>query len=105
MKSGAVAGDTVLIGASDSAVVFDWEPTMVTGAELLGQRGTDLRLDQSSRPTAHEKREAARDRYVARQRTQAELESERQSGHWATAEGREDRFDESPTVSEANPDA
>ncbi len=105
LKSGAVAGDTVLIGAADDAVVFDWEPTMVTGAELLGQRGTDLRLDPSSRPTASEKREAARDRYVARQRTQAELEAERQSGHWATADGREDRFDESPTVSEANPDA
>ena len=84
-KAGAVSGDTVLIGASDDAVVFDWEPTMASGAELLGQRGTDLRLDQPSRPSRDEKREAARDRYVARQSTQAELEAERRSGHWATA--------------------
>ncbi len=86
-KAGAVAGDTVLIGAADDAVVFDWEPTMVAGAELLGQRGTDLRLHQPSRLSRDEKREAARDRYVARQKTQAELETERRSGHWATARG------------------
>jgi hypothetical protein len=45
-KVGAVAGDTVVIGATDDAVVFDWEPTLQAGAELLhGRRGTDLRLD------------------------------------------------------------
>ncbi len=84
-RSGAVAGDTVLIGADDDAVVFDWEPTLIAGAELLGQRGTDLRFDTSTRLSAKEKREAAHDRYVARQSTQSELESERRSGHWATA--------------------
>ena len=85
VKSGAVSGDTVLIGAEDDAVVFDWEPTLVAGAELLGQRGTDLRLDPSHRPSRDEKREAAHDRYVARQSTQADLEAERRAGHWATA--------------------
>ena len=35
-KVGAVAGDTVVIGATDDAVVFDWEPTLQSGAELLG---------------------------------------------------------------------
>ena len=85
LKAGAVAGDTVLIGAADDAVVFDWEPTMAAGAELLGPRGSDLRVDPSERRTARDKREAARDRYVARQATQAELEAERRSGHWATA--------------------
>jgi len=85
VKAGAVSGDTVLIGAEDDAVVFDWEPTLVAGAELLGQRGTDLRLDPSHRPSRDEKRESARDRYVARQSTQADLEAERRAGHWATA--------------------
>ncbi len=89
-KAGAVAGDTVLIGAADDAVVFDWEPTLIAGAELLGQRGTDLRLDQPTRPNRDEKRSAARDRYVARQATQADLEAERRSGHWATSRDSDD---------------
>jgi GTP-binding protein len=47
---GARQGDTVVIGGrngNDSeAVVFDWEPTIRAGAELLhGRRGTDLRLE------------------------------------------------------------
>jgi len=91
-KAGAVSGDTVLIGDADDAVVFDWEPTMSSGAELLGQRGTDLRLDQPNRLSRDEKREAARDRYVARQATQAELEAERRAGHWATAAPKDDEL-------------
>jgi len=47
-KQGAKPGDTVVIG-EDDGVVFDWEPTMMAGAELLvspvtpgdaGQHGT-----------------------------------------------------------------
>ena len=75
----------MLIGAADDAVVFDWEPTLISGAELLGQRGSDLRLAESQRATRDEKREAAHDRYVARQATQSDLEAERRAGHWATA--------------------
>jgi GTPase len=50
-KLGAQEGDTVIIGGrgdglGDDAVVFDWEPTVSAGAELLhGRRGTDLRLE------------------------------------------------------------
>ena len=85
VKAGALAGDMVLIGPGDAAVVFDWEPTLSTGAELLGRRGTDLRLQDHSRPSRDEKRERMRDRYAARAATQAELEAERRAGHWATA--------------------
>jgi GTPase len=81
-KVGAVAGDTVVIGPGEDAVVFDWEPTLQAGAELLGNRGTDLRLAESSRPTRDEKREAQRDRYAARAATQEELEAERRAGLW-----------------------
>ncbi|HKX69371.1 MAG TPA: GTPase ObgE [Intrasporangium sp.] len=81
-KVGAVAGDTVVIGATDDAVVFDWEPTLQSGAELLGSRGSDLRLDESSRPTRDQKREAMRDRYAARAATQEELDAERRAGLW-----------------------
>jgi GTP-binding protein len=33
-------GDAVLIGPEEDGVVFDWEPTMVGGAELLAARST-----------------------------------------------------------------
>ena len=44
-KAGAKAGDEVRIGIGDDAVIFDWEPSIEAGAELLaGPRGEDLRL-------------------------------------------------------------
>jgi GTP-binding protein len=44
-KNGAKAGDEVRIGSGDEAVIFDWEPSIEAGAELLaGPRGEDLRL-------------------------------------------------------------
>ncbi|MFI6060342.1 GTPase ObgE [Streptomyces sp. NPDC051286] len=62
MKAGARAGDGVAIGAEDNAVVFDWEPTMAAGAEMLGRRGEDHRLE-APRPAAQRRRdrEAERD--------------------------------------------
>ncbi len=84
-KAGAVAGATVLIGPADNAVVFDWEPTLIAGAELLGQRGTDLRLEEATRPTREEKRADYADRRAARTAARAELAAERKAGHWATA--------------------
>jgi GTP-binding protein len=46
VAAGAEAGDAVVIGEGDQAVIFDWEPSIDTGAELLhGRRGTDLRLE------------------------------------------------------------
>jgi GTP-binding protein len=45
LKRGAKAGDEVRIGDGDDAVIFDWEPTIEAGAELLaGPRGDDLRI-------------------------------------------------------------
>jgi GTP-binding protein len=44
-KLGAAQGDEVRIGAGEDAVVFDWEPTIEAGAELLaGPRGDDMRI-------------------------------------------------------------
>ena len=46
VELGADPGAEVVIGTGDDAVVFDWEPTIVAGAEhLLGRRGEDLRLE------------------------------------------------------------
>lgn len=88
-RSGAHAGDTVLIGPGEDAVVFDWEPTMVGGAELLGARGTDARLEDRHRPTREAKREEQRARTAARLDRLAAMEQERREGHW-TDPARED---------------
>ncbi|WP_406149149.1 GTPase ObgE [Streptomyces sp. NBC_01012] len=60
-KAGARAGDGVAIGAEDNAVVFDWEPTMAAGAEMLGRRGEDHRLE-APRPAAQRRRERESER-------------------------------------------
>ncbi|MDR7384481.1 GTPase ObgE [Promicromonospora iranensis] len=81
-KAGAVAGDEVRIGDPKNAVVFDWEPTLQTGPELLGGRGTDLRLDQSDRPTRGDKRREFNERMDAKTEARRELWTEREAGHW-----------------------
>ncbi|MDO5711666.1 MAG: GTPase ObgE [Micrococcales bacterium] len=90
LKAGAVAGSTVLIGASDNAVVFDWEPTMSAGAELLGPatgpRGTDVRLDDRHRPSRQEKRVDYDTRRTAKQAAREELAAERKAGLWTSAD-------------------
>ncbi|MET8969084.1 GTPase ObgE [Streptomyces hydrogenans] len=62
LKAGARAGDGVAIGSEENAVVFDWEPTLMAGAEMLGRRGEDHRLE-APRPAAQRRRdrEAERD--------------------------------------------
>ena len=55
---------------------------MATGAELLGQRGTDLRLEDRSRPTRSDKRDAFHARKDAESEVRAEMEAERRAGKW-----------------------
>ncbi|MEO3763133.1 GTPase ObgE [Streptomyces sp. B8F3] len=55
-KAGAKPGDDVVIGTGEDAVVFDWEPAMASGAEMLGRRGEDHRFD-APRPAAQRRRE------------------------------------------------
>ncbi|MEY9845182.1 GTPase ObgE [Streptacidiphilus sp. MAP5-3] len=55
-KRGAREGDTVVIGATENAVVFDWEPSMASGAEMLGRRGEDHRFE-APRPAVDRRRE------------------------------------------------
>ncbi|WP_286219491.1 GTPase ObgE [Paraoerskovia sediminicola] len=86
-KSGAVSGDEVRIGPEKSQVVFDWEPTLHSGAELLtGPRGTDLRLEESERPTRKDKRREYTERMDAKAEARAELWTEREGGHWTDPE-------------------
>jgi GTPase len=83
-KQGAKPGDAVVIGSDQNGVVFDWEPTMAAGAELLGgPRGADIRMEDRHRPTREEKRRDYEERKAARAATQAELEAERRTGVWS----------------------
>ncbi|MFI8995187.1 GTPase ObgE [Streptomyces sp. NPDC053542] len=61
LKAGARAGDGVAIGPEDNAVVFDWEPTMMAGAEMLGRRGEDHRME-APRPAAQRRRDRQAER-------------------------------------------
>ncbi|MFK0291442.1 GTPase ObgE [Streptomyces sp. NPDC090442] len=56
LKAGARAMDGVAIGSEDDAVVFDWEPSMSAGAEMLGRRGEDHRFE-APRPAAQRRRD------------------------------------------------
>ncbi|MGY6497968.1 MAG: GTPase ObgE [Microcella sp.] len=79
---GAVAGATVIIGPGDG-VVFDWEPTLTSAAELLtAPRGTDPRLDALNRPTTSQRRQGYKERMDAKAEARAELEREREAGVW-----------------------
>lgn len=92
-KAGAVPGSEVVIGAREGGIVFDWEPTMMAGAELLGARGSDLRIEQherAERATRAQKREELKERYEGRAAARRELEQERGAGHW-TDPTREDQ--------------
>lgn len=83
LKAGAVAGAEVVIGDGPRAVVFDWEPTLMTGSELLsGPRGTDQRIEERSRPTRGEKRQEYKERMDAKAEARAELWTEREAGLW-----------------------
>ncbi|MGW0117096.1 GTPase ObgE [Streptomyces sp. NPDC003327] len=61
MKAGARAGDGVAIGSEENAVVFDWEPSMTAGAEMLGRRGEDHRME-APRPAAQRRRDRQAER-------------------------------------------
>ena len=76
-RLGAVQGSTVVIGEGDS-IVFDWEPTMTSAAELMAApRGTDPRLAPNARRTTTERREQYYERMDAKAEARAEVETQR----------------------------
>ena len=85
VAAGAHAGDTVLIGQMDGGVLFTWEPSMTTGAELLGARGTDARLENSHRRTNVERRAQYHARMDAKEAARQELRDEAAEGIWTDA--------------------
>jgi GTPase len=95
-KAGAVSGSTVIIGPGHG-VVFDWEPTLTSTAELItAPRGTDARLDEPRRRTSNQRREEYFGRMDAKAAARAELIREREAGLWPS-DGEE--FTETPAES------
>jgi len=86
-KAGAVSGSTVVIGPGDG-IVFDWEPTISSTAELLvSPRGTDPRFGPlSERRTTVERRKRYQEMMDARTALRDQMESERKSGVWSKPE-------------------
>ncbi|MDR2379177.1 MAG: GTPase ObgE [Bifidobacteriaceae bacterium] len=83
VKAGAQAGATVVIGPGEGGVVFDWEPTLATGAELLGgPRGTDPRVAPPRRRSNQQRRREYHELMDAKAEARAELWTERQQGLW-----------------------
>jgi GTP-binding protein len=81
-KQGAVPGSTVMIGAG-AGMVFDWEPTLTSAAELItSPRGTDARLDDNRRDTREARRAKYYERMDAKAAARAELEEQRTAGMW-----------------------
>lgn len=66
-----------MIGTGDNSVVFDWEPSIASTAELMSPRGTDIRIGGSNRRTTAERREQYHEMMDARAAVRAELEEQR----------------------------
>ncbi|SIT73847.1 GTPase ObgE [Microbacterium sp. RU33B] len=76
-RAGATPGATVVIGEGDG-VIFDWDPSLTSTAELAtAPRGTDPRVNSSSRRTSSERREKYYERMDAKAEARADLEAER----------------------------
>ncbi|WP_406708271.1 GTPase ObgE [Tessaracoccus caeni] len=65
LQMGARAGDAVAIGGED-AVVFDFEPQLETGAEILSRRGEDQRFD-TVRPAVERRRQLDAEYHAAKE--------------------------------------
>jgi len=89
LKAGAVAGSTVIIGPG-AGIVFDWEPTIGSTAELLvAPRGIDPRLEMRDRRTTKERREEYKALMDGKAAAREELHAEKKAGLWAN----DDDFD------------
>ncbi len=86
-EAGATPGAEVVIGPVEGGVIFDWEPTMTAGAELLGNRGADARIaehERAPRDSRAERRDRHHERMDARAAARDELRQEREAGHWVS---------------------
>ena len=79
---GATPGATVVIGSLKDGVIFDWEPTMTSGAELLGSRGSDSRVEEPTRKSRKERKQEYHSRMDAKEAARQQLRDEASAGLW-----------------------
>ena len=82
LRAGATSGAMVVIGSDEDGYIFDWEPSVTAGAELLGPRGTDMRLAEHRRASRKERRAAYYESMDAKEAARQELWREREAGYW-----------------------
>ena len=82
VKQGAQAGSTVVIGPGEG-MIFDWEPTLSSAAEVMTARGTDIRFEERTRRTTKERREDYYRWMDAKAAAREELDKEREAGYWS----------------------
>ncbi len=85
-KAGAAAGSTVVIGPG-TGIVFDWEPTIASAAELMvSPRGTDPRFANTERRTNVDRRKEYQERMDRKAAIRAEMQKEGEAGVWSNPE-------------------
>jgi GTPase len=86
-KVGAISGSTVVIGPGDG-VIFDWEPTIASTAELLvSPRGTDPRFGPlNERRTNVERRKRYEEMMDAKAELREKMRQEGLGGFWTNDE-------------------
>ena len=82
VRAGAMPGDPVVIGEVEGGLIFDWEPSIATGAELLAGRGEDPRLHERTRSTHRERRAGYLEQMDGKERARQELRDEASQGIW-----------------------
>ena len=91
-SSRAPSPDRPSSSARATGVVFDWEPTLTSTAELItAPRGTDARLDENRRATRAERRERVPRAHGCEGRGPRRAQREREAGIWATTTPRTPR--------------
>lgn len=82
-EAGATPGAPVIIGPGKGQI-FDWEPTLSSAAELMvSPRGSDSRLEESTRATRAQRKLSYHERMDAKARARAELEEEKKAGFFS----------------------
>lgn len=74
VRIGATAGSTVVIGGEDG-VIFDWDPSITGAAQVMTSRGSDMRLEVSTRSPRHERKAAFHERMDAKTRAREAVAS------------------------------
>lgn len=81
LKQGATPGDDIVIGGATDAVIFDFDPQVQAGAEILAApRGEDVRLYDNERRTTRERRERLAEKRAFEEEARSLREGDQEEG-------------------------